>query len=114
MHELSLCQAIVDAARRHGDERPLRRVIVRVGHLRQVVPDALLFAWELVTDGTELAGCELTIEHVPAVIECRSCGARTELRRPLLVCQQCESADVVVVQGGELQIVAIDIVEEVS
>jgi hydrogenase nickel incorporation protein HypA/HybF len=113
VHELSLCQAIVDTARRYGGERPLRRVLVRIGFLRQVVPDSLVFSWQVITDGSDLAGCELSIEHVPAVIECRRCGVTTELDRPLLICPQCESDDVTVVHGEEFQIAAIDVVEEV-
>jgi hydrogenase nickel incorporation protein HypA/HybF len=113
LHELSLCQAIVDTACRQGGERPLRRVHVRIGYLRQVVPDSLQFAWEVITDGTDLAGCELVIEHVPAVVECRSCGAVSAIDRPLLVCPRCEADDVAVVRGDELQIAAIDVVEEV-
>jgi hydrogenase nickel incorporation protein HypA/HybF len=109
VHELSLCQAIVDTARRHGGERPLRRVHVRIGYLRQVVPASLQFSWEVITDGTDLAGCELSIEHVPAAVECRSCGATTELDRPLLLCPRCESDEVAVVRGEELQIAAIDV-----
>jgi len=111
LHELSLCQAIVDTARRHGGDRPLCRVYVRIGYLRQVVPDSLQFSWEVITDGTELAGCELTIEHVPAAIECRSCGAVGDIDRPLLICPACEGDDVIVVRGDEFQLVAIDVVE---
>ena len=114
MHELSLCQAIVDTARRYGGDRPLRRVLVRIGYLRQVVPDSLQFSWQVITDGTELAGCDLAIEHVAAAVECRSCGATTELARPLLICSHCESDDVVVVRGEEFQLAAIDVVEEVG
>jgi hydrogenase nickel incorporation protein HypA/HybF len=114
VHELSLCQAIVDTARRYGGDRPLRRVLVRIGHLRQVVPDSLQFAWQVITDGTELAGCELAIEHVAAAVECRSCGATTELVDPLLICSRCESDDVLLVRGEEFQLVAVDVVEEVG
>ena len=113
MHELSLCQAIVDTVRQHADERPVRRVQVRIGHLRQVVPDSLLFSWEVMTADTELAGSALELEQVVAVVACRRCGARTELDVPLMVCSRCEGHDVEVVQGEELQIVAIDVVEEV-
>ena len=82
MHELSLCQAIVDSAGAHADGRHIERVTVRIGHLRQVVPDSLLFSWELLTDGTDLAGSVLEIEHVPAVVVCAACraGARSTSR----------------------------------
>ena len=50
---------------------------MRIGHLRQVVPDAMQFSWQVLTDGTELAGCELAIEHVPAAVECRALRGTT-------------------------------------
>ncbi len=63
----------------------MTQVTVRIGHLRQVVPDALQFGWEVLTDATDLKGCALVIEQVPAVVECRECGARTTLDMPILV-----------------------------
>ena len=114
MHELSVGQAIVDAVRQHAGERAVRRVDVRIGHLRQVVPDSLLFSWEVLTVGTSLAGCTLVIDHVPAVVECRDCGARTDLDLPVFMCSRCEGLDVVVVQGEELQLASIDVAEGVG
>ncbi len=114
MHELSLCQAIVDTVRHHADNRQLRRVNVRIGHLRQVVPESLLFSWEVITDGTDLAACELAIEQVAAVIKCRRCGAVTELDLPLFACPECEGHDVEVMSGEEFQIASLDLVEEVG
>ena len=112
MHELSLCQAIVDTVLQHAEGRSLQRVNVRIGHFRQVVPDSLQFSWEVVTHGTDLAECELVVDHVPAVIVCRACGERTKLQRPLMLCGSCEGADVEVVAGEEFQIASIDIFEE--
>jgi len=113
VHELSLCQAIVDTVERHRAGRQVRQVNVRIGYLRQVVPDSLLFSWTVMTDGTDLADSELLIEHVAAVVACRSCGARTELDRPLLVCRGCESGDVELLSGEEFQLVSIDVAEQV-
>lgn len=112
MHELSLCQAIVQTVDARAGERPVRRVDVRIGHLRQVVPDALLFSWEMLTDATNLEGCELAIEHVPAVVHCRSCGDRTKLTCPILACSACEGLDVDLVSGNEFQLASIDVAAE--
>ncbi|HTA14435.1 MAG TPA: hydrogenase maturation nickel metallochaperone HypA, partial [Solirubrobacteraceae bacterium] len=71
MHELSIAQAIADVAARHADGRRVVRVEVRVGHLRQVVPDSLDFAFGLVTQGTALHGAELAITQVGAAGRCR-------------------------------------------
>lgn len=114
MHELSLCQAIVDTVQARAGGRVLRRVDVRIGYLRQVVPDSLLFSWEMLTAGTDLDGCELAVEHVPAVIRCRRCGESTQLDLPLLACPRCEGHDVEVIAGEELQIASMDVVEEAA
>lgn len=108
MHELSLCQAIVDTVTRHADGSRVERVDVRIGHLRQVVPDSLLFSWELLTAGSDLDGAELAVEHVAAVVECRPCGRSSTLDQPIMLCPGCGSADVEVVAGDEFLIASID------
>lgn len=114
MHELSLCQAIVTNVGNHAPagER-VSRVTVRIGHLRQVVPDSLLFSWEVLTDGTDLAGSELHIEQVPAVVHCSACDADTTLALPMPACGTCSTTDVELVTGNEFLLVSIDVATEV-
>jgi hydrogenase nickel incorporation protein HypA/HybF len=114
VHELALCQAIVHTVTPRAAGRRIARVDVRIGHFRQVVPDSLRFSWELLTDGTDLAGCELVIDHVPAVIDCRDCGERTTLELPILLCRRCESSEVTLVTGEEFMIVSIERAREVG
>ncbi|MGP0030740.1 MAG: hydrogenase maturation nickel metallochaperone HypA [Acidimicrobiales bacterium] len=111
MHELSIARAIVDSTTRHAGGRPVTAVTVRIGHLRQVVPDALQFNWDVLTDHGELQECVLVIEEVPAVVECRACGARTTLGLPVLSCGACESFDVTLLSGEEFLIASMDVVE---
>jgi hydrogenase nickel incorporation protein HypA/HybF len=94
-----------------ADGRPVTQVTVRIGHLRQVVPDALRFGWELLTDATELQGCELVVEQVPAVVECRECGAETTLDMPILACSGCGSFEVTLRSGEEFLFVSMEVVE---
>ena len=108
MHELALCQAIVDTVNRHAEGQRVERVAVRIGHFRQVVPDSLQFSWELLNADTELAGCELVIDHVPAVVTCHACSQETRLDMPILLCGRCESSDVTLVSGEEFLIASID------
>lgn len=114
MHELSLCRAIADTVADHAAGRAVSRVRVRIGHLRQVVPGTLVFCWDIVTDGTDLAGAALDIDHVPAAVDCPSCGARTTLERPVMVCGACDARDVALVSGDEFLVASIDVMEEVS
>lgn len=109
MHELSLCEAIAATVTRHAGDRTASAVVVRVGHLRQVVPDALSFCWELLTDGTVLDGCALEIEQVPAVVRCRGCGEESVLDVPLMLCPSCTGDDVTLVSGEEFLVVSVDL-----
>jgi hydrogenase nickel incorporation protein HypA/HybF len=111
MHELSLCEAIAATVTKHAGDRTAAGVVVRIGHLRQVVPDALAFCWTMLTEGTDLDGCTLEIEQVPAVIACNGCGAETTLEVPLLICRSCEGDDVTLLSGEEFQVVSLDLSE---
>jgi hydrogenase nickel incorporation protein HypA/HybF len=111
VHELAICEAIAQKAEAHADGRAVVGVTVRIGHLRQVVPDALLFSWELVTEFTNAKGSVLHIESVPAVVRCDACGQTTTLSLPILSCARCESFDVTLVSGEEFQVVSMDLAD---
>jgi hydrogenase nickel incorporation protein HypA/HybF len=111
MHELSIADALLAIALRHAGGRRIDVVEVKVGHLRQVVPEALRFAFTLVSDGTEAQGAELVIEEVPAAGICRACGSESEWDGFPLACQGCGSVDVELVRGEELLVDALTIEE---
>ena len=107
MHELSIADAILQIALAHAGERKIESIEVKVGHLRQVVPDALAFAFTLVSEGTPAEGAELQLEEVPAAGTCRACGAQTEFDGFPLACATCGSLDVELVRGEELLVDAL-------
>jgi hydrogenase nickel incorporation protein HypA/HybF len=111
MHELSLCEAILGKALRHADGRPVTKVTVRIGALRQVVPDALQFGWQMLTQSTDLMEADLVIEQVPAVVRCKVCGVKTELDMPILMCGSCGSFEVELLSGEEFLVVSLDLAE---
>ena len=113
MHEFSIAQAVLDITCRHaGEGRRVTAVDCRVGHLRQVVPSALTFAWELVAEGTEAEGAELRIEEVPARVRCRGCGEQTTLAQFPAACGTCGTFDVEVTGGEELLVVSLELEEQ--
>jgi hydrogenase nickel incorporation protein HypA/HybF len=112
MHELAIADCIVAIASRHAAGRRVTKVEVRVGRLRQVVPDALAFAFPLVAEGTCVAGAELELEEVPATARCGTCGAESVLDGFPLLCPGCGSAELELVSGEELLVDSLELEEE--
>jgi hydrogenase nickel incorporation protein HypA/HybF len=113
MHELSIAESVMAIVERHAQGRKVEKVELKVGHLRQVVPSALEFAFELVAEGTVAEGAVLAMEEVPAAGQCRSCKASTALPGFPLVCGSCGGFDVEVTEGEELLVDSLELAEEV-
>jgi hydrogenase nickel incorporation protein HypA/HybF len=113
MHELAIAQAVVDIVERHAAGRRVERVELRVGRLRQVVPSALRFGFELAARDTVAEGAELEIVDVPVGGRCRACGGEGDFDAFPFACALCGSRDVELTRGEELLVEALE-VEEVA
>jgi hydrogenase nickel incorporation protein HypA/HybF len=109
MHELAITQSVVDMVVERMAGRRIVAVRVRVGELSGVVPDAMLFCYDVVTAGTDLEGSRLEIERTPGRAHCRSCGQDFALADLIMLCP-CGSADVQLVGGRELEVSSVDLV----
>ena len=109
MHELSITQSVVDAVLEKTGDRSVTMVRVKVGRLAGVVPDAMMFCFDLVTAGTTLEGARLEIEQPPGRAHCRTCGDDFGLTSLILLCP-CGSAEVEVITGRELQVSSVEVV----
>jgi hydrogenase nickel incorporation protein HypA/HybF len=109
MHEIAVCEAIADTVRQRAAGRHLALIRVRIGYLRQVVPDSHVFSWEMVTAGTDLDGCGLEVDYIPAVVACAACGERSTLEVPILACSSWGSFDVALITGDEFDLASFDV-----
>ena len=112
MHELSLSSAIVNTVVKHAEGRPVTVVSLRVGRLRQVVPDTLAFYFDFVARDTVCEGARLEQELIPARLRCEVCDAEWEIELPVFRCPTCGGADVRVAAGDELEVESIEVEEE--
>ncbi len=109
MHELSVSSAIVDTAVRHAAGRDVTGVHVRIGALRQVVPDSLAFYFEIVARDTVCEGAALELELIAARLRCADCETEWAADTPAFRCPDCAGAAVTVVCGNELEVESIDV-----
>jgi len=113
VHELSICSSIADIAARHAGGRTVSVINVRVGQLRQIVPDTLVYCWGLVSEPTPLAGSRIIVESVPARIRCRPCELTAEIGdAPSFACGRCGGTEVEIVTGEEFLITSLELAEE--
>jgi hydrogenase nickel incorporation protein HypA/HybF len=111
LHELSIAESVVRIAGRQADGRRVTKVQMKVGHLRQVVPSALAFSFELVAHGTPIEGAELEIEQVPAKGRCHACGAESRLGSFPLKCGGCGGYGLEILEGEELMVESLELEE---
>jgi hydrogenase nickel incorporation protein HypA/HybF len=110
MHELSVASAVVDTALRHAEGRRVLVVNLRVGELRQVVPDSLAFYWDVVSRETLAEGARLDQVVVPVRMRCAECAA--EFAPELMFrCPSCGGAGEVLA-GDELEVDSIEVEED--
>jgi hydrogenase nickel incorporation protein HypA/HybF len=112
VHELSVSAAVVDTAVRHAAGRKVTSVHLRVGALRQVVPDSLAFYFEIVARDTVCEGAVLEQELIGARLRCEDCETEWGADAPAFRCPACTGAAVAVVTGNELEVESIDVEQQ--
>ena len=109
MHELSVATAVLNTALKHSGGRTVSVVSLRVGRMRQVVPDSLRFYFEIVARDTACEGAELHLIEVDTRLRCPECRREWSPQIPAFRCPDCESAGVEVIAGEELEVDYIEV-----
>ena len=112
MHELSIAMSILDMAEEEAGRRSAEvdAIYVKLGALSGIVKEALLSAYDLARTETTLDTARLVIEEVPVMIYCQRCQApRSVPSIQQLSCCECATPSAEVLQGRELQVVALEL-----
>lgn len=117
MHELSLCQSLVDIllaeVKKLDKQVRVRQVHVVAGALRQIVPDSMTFAFEFLTKDTPAEEAVLELIVLPVTVCCRDCDWQGEIEEICFQCRACGSTKLDVQAGKELYLKSFE-VEELS
>jgi hydrogenase nickel incorporation protein HypA/HybF len=115
MHEMGIAMQIIDIASASIPDNMkgirIEKVNLRIGKLSAVVPASLTFCFEIAAKDTPLAGAKLNIEEVPVKARCRKCDAEWMITDPVFNCVKCDSGDIDVISGRELDIVSLETAE---
>jgi hydrogenase nickel incorporation protein HypA/HybF len=113
MHELSIAMSIVegaaDEAFRIGADK-VAAIYLKLGAMSGVVPEALLFSYDLACEGTPLEGSRLEIEEIEPTVNCSRCGGERAVESvQSLRCAECGTLSFEVIKGRELVIVGLEL-----
>ncbi len=117
MHELSVCQGLLDqVARVAADHGALgvKHIVVRIGPLSGVVPALLEQAFPLARAGTIAEDATLTIDELPVRVHCDACGADSDARPNCLLCGECGDWHTQLISGDELLLASVELLKEES
>ncbi len=103
MHEMGIMKSVVSIVAEHAKAQKVKRVLLEVGKLSAVMPDALHFCFDVIAKGTVLEGAKLEIIEVIGQAKCRACGQEVELHQIVTACA-CGSRDLERLSGAELNI----------
>ncbi len=112
MHEISIMQGTLDLALETAKASAAKKIHclrLRVGAMTGVVPEALQFAFEVLSEGTMAAGARLEIETVPARCWCPECQREFDSADWLQQCPNCQRTSGELRRGLELELASVEI-----
>ena len=89
MHELGIMTGVMDAVTTSAQQAGATRVLkvsLSVGEMTEAIEDALMFAFEALSEGTLCEDAELQITMVKPKSRCLECGAEYEHDRFHMLC----------------------------
>lgn len=112
MHEMALAESIVqlveETAKREHAKR-VKLVVLEIGQLSSVEPEALKFCFDAVTQDSIAQGAALEVVAVPGAGWCLVCAKTVPLQEIYGACPQCGSHQVQASAGTEMRVKEIEI-----
>ena len=112
MHELSLCESVLDIiheeARKQGFTR-VTEVTLEIGGLAAVDEQAMRFSFDAVVKDTLADSASLHIISIKPKGNCRECGNLVNVNERYDCCPICGGFDIGIVQGEEMRIKEMEV-----
>jgi len=112
MHELSLCESLLDILKSEAETakfKKVKRITLEIGPLSTVEPEAMRFGFDVVMRGSLAEGAKLEIVTEPAEARCRSCFELVTVNDWLATCPKCGGTDLQITGGDALRIKELEV-----
>lgn len=111
MHEVSIAEQIKEVVIQKLKEnncKKVRSINLLIGEMTSIVPDALKFAFDIVSKKTPMENALVHIKILKTKAKCRTCSWEFIIRDYTFICPKCDSTDIEIRQGREMVIQTIE------
>ena len=112
MHEMSLCEGILQVIEDESGKQGFSRVKslwLEIGELAGVETEALLFCFDAVKRDSLADGANMNIIPVPGRAWCMLCSQHVPVRQLFEACPDCGSYQLQVTAGDEMRIKELEV-----
>ncbi len=112
MHEMSLCEGMLDILKQQAVEQnysSVKTVFLEIGTLSNVEPDAIRFAFPVVTQGSLAENATLEIIEVIGQAWCLQCQKDVIIKNRYDGCPLCESHQLQITDGEQMRIKELEV-----
>jgi hydrogenase nickel incorporation protein HypA/HybF len=112
MHEMSICEGILQVLEQQAGPQGYRRVKtvwLEIGGLAGVEVDALRFGFDVVMKGSLAENARLEIIDIPAEAWCMQCSKAVPVKQRFDACPYCQGHQLQVTGGEQLRIKELEV-----
>lgn len=109
MHELGVTRNIVAIVSEQAGNKKVNRVLLEIGKLSAIMPDAIRFCFDVCSKNTPLENATLQISEVPGLARCQVCGNEFEIEQLFGRCS-CGSNHIQCIAGEEMKIKEMEVI----
>lgn len=113
MHEMGIVQSIMEILDQQASIHHVRKIVrvrLEFGALTAVMPEAIRFAFEVLSKDTVAENAELDIAIIPIKVYCMDCSTENVLDTYQPLCPSCNSAALHIIQGrDEMRIASMEV-----
>lgn len=112
MHELAICQSLMNQVESIVVERGARSVssiTVALGPLSGIETELLMNVYPMASAGTVASNAKLIINNLPIRVRCSQCNCESEASANKLVCKACGDWRTTLISGDEMMLMSLEL-----
>ncbi len=112
MHEIGIMEQTLEIAIQNAQAQnanKIEKITMEIGKISGVVPEALKFAFDVVSKNTIAENATFIINNIPIICYCDSCQQNFYPQEWFFECPNCLEFSNNIIQGKEIKLLSVEI-----